>query len=62
MTFRNVLVQVLDCLNTDCNLDVDVTVVFEEKEWAVRYNMTVVIDPRSLQKFLAIVRMLVGWV
>ena len=62
MTFRYVLVQVLDCLDTDRNLDVDVTVVFEEKEWAVRYNMTVVIDPRALQKFSAIVRTLVGWV
>ena len=55
MSFGDIFVQVLDYLDTDRNLDVDVAVVFEKKEWAVRYNMTIVVVSGALKEDTVVV-------
>ena len=62
MSFVDIFVQVFDCLDAYRNLDVDVAVVFEKKERAVRYNMTIVVGSGSLEEDTVVFRTLVGWV
>ena len=55
MSFGDIFVQVLDCFDAYRNLDVDVAVLFQKKDWAIRYNMTIVVGSGAFEEDTVVV-------